>query len=45
MEGELGSWETHMHRDALGPEHEGGGESPWEFAAQCLGSRQRLTLH
>lgn len=24
MEGELGSWETHMHRDALGPKHEGG---------------------
>lgn len=45
MEEELGSWETHMHRDALGPKQEGGGRAPWELAARCPGRRQRLTLH
>lgn len=43
MEGELGSWETHLHRDALGPKQ--GGESPREPAARCPGGRQRLTSH
>lgn len=38
MEGELGSWETHMHRDALGPKHEGGGEEP--LGVCCTMSRK-----